>query len=210
VDPSVAATAGRTCNGLPNEHLVTGPIGRLRPDGTLSEGFAGRPSRGVEVDHGIGANMAFRRDVLGRLGGFRDDYAGTALREDTDAFLRVRASGGRVLFVPEAAVDHHAAPHVHGDRFDTRYKYYARHNHVLLLARNCGLGSREMRAYLVGEIDRSVRGDRLSLLRRAQRIGITAGGLVGGLLAVPGRAQWQQMPPPRVGGLADEIRERLA
>jgi len=209
-DPSVAAVAGRTANGLPGEQRLRGPIGRLHPDGTLSEGFAAHPDQPLDVDHGIGANMAFRRQVLGRLGGFRDDYPGTAFREDTDVFLRVRAAGGRVLFVPDAAVDHRGAAHVHGDRFDTRYKYYARRNHVLLLARNRGLGSPELRAYLRGEVDRAVRGGQLPLPRRAQRIGITAAGLVGGLLAVPGRARWEPLPSPRVGLLANEIRERLA
>jgi GT2 family glycosyltransferase len=209
-DPTVAAVAGRTCNGLPDEHLLTGPIGRLRPDGTLSEGFAAQTGRPVEVEHGIGANMAFRRRVLGRLGGFRDDYPGTALREDTDVFLRVCADGGRVLFVPDATVDHRAAAHVHGDRFDTRYKYYARRNHLLLLARNRGLGSPELRAYLRGEVARSVRGGQLPMLRRAQRMGITGAGLVGGLLAVAGGARWERLPPPRVGPVADEIRARLA
>ena len=91
-DPTVAAVAGRTCNGVAGEDHYGRPIGRLLPDGTLTDGFASAPDGEVDVDHGIGANMSFRRAVLAELGGFRDDYPGTALREDTDVFLRVRAS----------------------------------------------------------------------------------------------------------------------
>lgn len=208
-DATVAAVAGRTCNGLEGEEQITGPIGRLRPDGTLAEGFAADPGRRVVVDHGIGANMAFRRRVLAGLGGFRDDYPGTALREDTDMFLRVRAWGGQIVFAPDAVVDHRAEPHVHGARFDTRYKYYARRNHVLLLARNRGIGSGELRAYLKREISQALSGSSLTLHRRGQRVGITAAGLAGGLASLPGRAAWAPLPPERAGVLAADIRARL-
>jgi GT2 family glycosyltransferase len=208
-EPGVVAVAGRTCNGQPGEEKVRGPVGRLMPDGTLSEGFAGDPGRVLAVEHGIGANMAFRRQALGVLGGFRDDYPGTALREDTDIFLRVGALGGSIVFAPEAVVDHRAAPHVRGARFDTRYKYYARRNHVLLLARNRGIASRELRAYLTGEAVRSWSRDDLSPVRRAQRVGITMVGLGGGIAALPSRARLGPLPPERTGSMGRELRARL-
>ena len=139
-DPTIAALVGRTCNGRPGEERVEpGSIGRLLADGTLTGNFAADSDHVVEVDHGIGANMSFRRDVLARLGGFRDDYPGTALREDTDMFLRIKKLGLRSVFTPAAVVDHVAAPHVKGRRFDWRYQFWGNHNHLLLLARHFGL-----------------------------------------------------------------------
>ena len=147
-DQTVSAVSGRTCNGAPGEERYEKPIGRLLPDGTLTDGFASLPDRPVDVDHGIGANMSFRRSVLAELGGFRDDYPGTALREDTDIFLRIRAIGGRAVFAPDAAVDHLPAPHVRGARFDTRYKLYGRRNHMVLLARDGGIRSPVLRRWV--------------------------------------------------------------
>ena len=60
-DPTVMAVAGRTCNGIDGEEAYDLPIGRLLPDGTLTDGFASEAPGIVEVDHGLGANMSFRR-----------------------------------------------------------------------------------------------------------------------------------------------------
>jgi len=58
---------------------------------------------------GMGANMAFRRDLLVRLGGFDPRLdAGTATRSggDTDMFARILESGGRIVYAPDAVVMH--------------------------------------------------------------------------------------------------------
>ena len=96
-DPAVSAVAGRTCNGTPGEELDgVDCIGRLLPSGQLTGNFGANPGKVVEIDHGIGANMSFRTDVLEQLGGFRDDFAGVGgIREDTDVFLRTKALGYR-------------------------------------------------------------------------------------------------------------------
>lgn len=207
-DPAVAAVAGRTCNNLPGEESYSLPIGRLCPDGVLTEGFAADPGKIIEVDHGIGANMAFRRAILSELGGFRDDYPGTAMREDTDMFLRVRAIGGKSVFVPDAAVDHRPAPHVRGARFDTRYKLYGRRNHVVLLARDQGLLSPMLRRWVhlqfrrVGEAD--------SVRSRVARFGVTAVGVGWGFAASLIQAGVRRTSPRRTGPEAEEIRRRLA
>ncbi|WES63881.1 glycosyltransferase [Microbacter sp. GSS18] len=206
-DPSVAAVAGRTCNGLPGEEQYDLPIGRLREDGSLTEGFATDGDARVEVDHGIGANMSFRRDVMAELGGFRDDYPGTALREDTDMFLRVRALGGRVVFDPAAAVDHLPAPHVHGARFDTRYKLYARRNHMVLLARAGGIRSPRLRRWIAGQY-RGV-ADAAGAAGKAKRLAVTTVGIGWGAAAMLRDAGWGPLPPARRGGAAERIRTSL-
>lgn len=207
-DPSVAAVSGRTCNGLPGEERYEQPIGQLLDNGELTEGFAALREEPVEVMHGIGANMSFRRTVLAELGGFRDDYPGTALREDTDMFLRVRAIGGRVLFVPNAVVDHRAAAHVTGERFDTRYKLYRRRNHVVLLARNAGAGSALLRRWLVLELRQVALAPGLG--GKARRLVVTLAGLLWGLAALPRNARWRPLPARRQDAYARALRARLS
>ncbi len=200
VDPGVDAVAGRTRNLQPGEEVYDLPIGRLQQDGSLTEGFASLPAGQVDVDHGIGANMSFRRGVLARLGGFRDDYPGTAMREDTDVYLRISRIGGRAVFAPDAAVDHLPAPHITGARFDTRYKLYARRNHMVMLARHDGIGSPLLRRWIAREY-RMVSGAG-GALRRVQRWGITTLGIAWGTAAMMRHARWRPSDPEKqdVGG----------
>ena len=206
-DPTVSAVAGRTCNGAPGEERYERPVGRLLSDGTLTDGFASLPDSPVDVDHGIGANMSFRRSVLAELGGFRDDYPGPALREDTDIFLRVRAIGGRTLFVPGAAVDHLPAPHVRGARFDTRYKLYGRRNHMVLLARDGGIRSPLLRRWMRREF-RGISAPR-GLGAKVRRLGVTLLGLGWGAAAILRDARWRPLPPRREDLAGREIRAAL-
>jgi GT2 family glycosyltransferase len=180
-DPTVAAVAGRTCNGVPGEETVDpAEIGRILPDGQLTGNFAGEAEGLIDVDHGIGANMSFRRSVLAELGGLRDDFSGVGgVREDTDVFLRVRAIGGRAVFAPEVVVDHVGAPQARHKRFDWRYGFWSRHNHALLLSRNFGVGSDVFRRWFVGEFRRS-RPEGLSP-RLIARAGIQGVALLAGL-----------------------------
>ena len=203
-----SAVAGRTRNGLPGEESYDRPVGRLLPDGTLTAGFAARPAGPVPVDHGIGANMAFRRDVLAELGGFRDDYPGTALREDTDVFLRARKLGCAIVFAPAAVVDHKPAPHVKGARFDTRYKLYGRRNHVVLLAREGGIGGGLLWRWVGHELRTAAVTD--GVRRRVLRIGVTLAGIGWGLVVLPRYAGWSPTPARRTDAVGDELRRRLS
>lgn len=202
------AAVGRTCNGLPGEEEYPREIGRLLADGSLTDGFAALRSEPCEVDHGIGANMAFTRQVLCELGGFRDDYPGTALREDTDIFLRVKQLGGRSVFLPDAVVDHRPAPHVRGARFDTRYKLYGRRNHFVLLARYEGWRSRRLRRWIGGEFGgvRRVSG----LRRRVERLAVVVVGLAFGAGAALRQARWNPTPARRSGPAAAQLRRALS
>lgn len=207
-DPSVCAVAGRTCNGIAGEEVYDRPIGRLRPDGTLTAGFAATASGLIDVDHGIGANMTFRRSTLSRLGGFRDDYPGTAMREDTDIFLRVRAMGGRAVFSSDAVVDHLPAPHVRGKRFDTRYKLYGRRNHMVLLAREYGIGSPVLRTWVSTQFGSVHRAD--GFMAGVKRWGVTAIGVSWGAGALLRTARWRPLPPERRDPEGEQLRSILA
>ena len=102
-DPTVGGVVGRIVERSlrPNARTTTNrvdPGGRIvtRLDGPLP----------VEVDTLKGANMSFRRAALVDAGPFDERYGGTALLEDADLSTRVRAEGWRLVYAPDAAVDH--------------------------------------------------------------------------------------------------------
>jgi GT2 family glycosyltransferase len=210
-ESQVGALAGRTCNGQPGEESEgVEDIGKLLPDGRLTGFFAADPGRSLEVAHGIGANMAFRREVLGELGGFRDDFLGVGgVREDTDVFFRVGAMGHRIVFSPDAAVDHLGAPHVRGRRFDFRYTFWARHNHALLLGRNFGLSSAYFRLWSRGELARAVRTQHANPLRKAVRVVLAVIAIGAGILSAALKGRWSSSNPRRSDDLGERIRSHL-
>ncbi|HEV3280295.1 MAG TPA: glycosyltransferase family 2 protein [Acidimicrobiales bacterium] len=152
-DPAVGGVGGRQIRRQPGE-LEEGvdAIGLLKEDGTLTGHFAADPGGPVSVDHLLGANMSFRRAALDRIGGIRDGYAGTCIREETDLCLQVSQAGYRLIYTPDAVVEHVAAPYAKGERFDLRYAYWAQKNHLILLIRNFGLRAPMVRAYLASSV----------------------------------------------------------
>lgn len=155
-DPRVAAVGGRAVNGQPGEEAEgIGRIGRLRRDGTLTGYFAADPGRDVDVDHLLGANMSVRASVVAQLGGIRDLYPGTCLREETDIQLRMRHAGYRIVFAPDAVVEHVGGQYARGRRFDLRYTYYGQRNHVVLLTTTLGWRDPHVRRY-AGAVVRDV------------------------------------------------------
>jgi len=187
---AVGAVGGRALNNQPDEASVgMTEIGRFRPNGDLAGNFAADPGRVIEVDHVMGCNMSFRRQVVARLGGFREDYPGiSGVREDSDMCMRVKRLGYRILFSPDACVDHISAPQATGSRFDSRYAYYLQRNHLCLLVRNFGLAAPAFWSYVtysayqpIGEFWRRVVG---AFVRFAAVNLGTAAGLLAGLALI--------------------------
>ncbi len=163
--PGVGAVGGRARNNQPGEESEgLDRIGQLLPDGTLTGNFAADPGRDIEVDHMLGANMTYRRDVLAEVGGIHDHFPGTCLREDSDTSLRIRKAGYRIIYTPSAVVLHVGGTYAKGRRFDTRYQYYGARNHVVLLAHALGPRDPRTRRYL-GTVTRRIRSDLLSAAR---------------------------------------------
>ena len=102
--------------------------------------------------------MSVRREVLLALGGIRDNYPGTCLREESDMFLRVRQAGHRIVYTPSAVVTHVAAPYVHGRRFDLRYHYYGHRNHIVLLTSTIGTRDPRTRLYVASVLREDIAG----------------------------------------------------
>ena len=200
-DPTVGAVGGRQIRRLPGE-LEEGvdAIGRLQPDGTITGNFAADPGGPVPVDHLLGANMSFRRSVLDRIGGIHEGYGGTCVREETDLCLRVAHAGFRLVYTPDAVVEHLAAPYAKGRRFDLRYVYWAQKNHLIVLIRNFGLTEPIVRRYLSTSI-----GGAAVLHRRADVEGPAAGPVA---TTSPGalRVRRRRRPPGRGGRGGDALR----
>ena len=77
-----------------------------------------------------GALLAFRRELLARVGPWDEEYF--LYFEETDWLRRVRGAGGRLALVPAATATHRwghsAAPARFGDRFAaSRARYFRRH-----------------------------------------------------------------------------------
>jgi glycosyltransferase involved in cell wall biosynthesis len=85
-----------------------------------------------------GTNMAFRKTIFERYGGFRTDMGpcpGSELRnEDTEFGHRVMAAGGRLWYAPSAVV-YHAVPE---DRLTQRYFLRFSYDHGRALVRERG------------------------------------------------------------------------
>jgi GT2 family glycosyltransferase len=87
--------------------------------------YRGLPPTRAEIRNPIGANMAFRRTVLERVGGFKDGIGRVGRTplgcEETELSIRARAAtGGRIIQMPDAKVEHR----VSADR--TRWRYFRR------------------------------------------------------------------------------------
>ena len=109
---------------------VTGPSGFQPVDGPLSIARGGEtprhplPTTVVEAESAQGCNMSFRKQILVRIGGFDEGFIIHARREETDASLRVRALGYRILFDPQVRIEHLAFPSGGGRAFIHQEKLY--------------------------------------------------------------------------------------
>jgi len=209
-DPGVALACSRTLNGQRGESTEAREgVGRLLGNGRLVANFAFDAGRGsvVDIDHGIGATMSFRRTTLHAMGGFREDYSGiSGVREDTDAFLRARSLGFRAVFVNDAVAHHMAASQARGKRFDLRYEHWSFRNHLLLLVNNFGVDSPMLRRCLALYVRETITDRRRTPLRRFVRL---CGGLAGGLRGLTltlVRQRGRSLPPALDGAAAANLR----
>ena len=107
-DPTVGGVVGRILE-LRLASNASGLVNRVDRGGRVRCNLQGTTPG--EVHTLKGANMSYRRRALAQAGPFDERYRGTSLLEDADLSTRVAALGWRLLFVPEAAVDHHHDPH---------------------------------------------------------------------------------------------------
>lgn len=148
-DAHVVGVAGRALSGIDGEETAgLSAIGRLLPDGRLTENFAADPGRVIEIDHMPGATMSVRRSALDAIGGIRAHDPGTGFGEASDISLRLRQAGGTLLFQPRAVV--HLAATADTSRTEPsarRQLYSSRRHHIMLLARVLGWHDPLVRRY---------------------------------------------------------------
>ncbi len=99
----------------------------------------------IEVQHLKGANMSFRRAVTPPLDPHMVLGAGSGSQNDTELSLAVRARGYRLLYDPEALVDHYpAARHgcTHRDLNHPEQVYLDAHNWAYCVQKHLGWGRR--------------------------------------------------------------------
>jgi len=93
-----------TLSGVLAEQTFWGAVrDRVRPSPAPPSGNAG--SGPFDVDQICGAFMLIRREAWQQVGGF--DPAYFMYNEDVDLNVRLRRSGWRVVFLPEAKITHH-------------------------------------------------------------------------------------------------------
>jgi len=61
----------------------------------------------LPADTCIGCNMSYKREVFVKCGQFDPNYAGNAIREDTDMSLRLRKKGYKIIYIPDAGLIHY-------------------------------------------------------------------------------------------------------
>ena len=157
-DPAVGGVGGRDIvhqDGTVLDGRVR-EVGKLRWYGRMIGNHHLQLDGGpVPVDHLKGANMSFRRRLLPP---FDERLAtGSCCLNDTDVSLSVTAQGYRLIYDPQAAVDHITAPRhcwVSRDTADAELVYSDSHNWVYCLLKHLGPARRAVflaYALLVGE-----------------------------------------------------------
>ena len=102
-DPTVGGAVGRIVERAlaPNARRTTNRVDRAGRIRTRLDGWAR-----CDIETLKGANMSLRRQALAEAGPFDPGFGGTALLEDADLSVRVRRAGWRLVFAPDAGVDH--------------------------------------------------------------------------------------------------------
>jgi GT2 family glycosyltransferase len=61
----------------------------------------------LPADSCIGCNMSFKKEAFIKCGLFDSNFTGNAVREDTDMSVRLRRSGYKIMYIPQAAIVHY-------------------------------------------------------------------------------------------------------
>ena len=140
-DPAVGGVAG-PCGFQPD-----GPFYLVR-DFYLIRGQGGEiprhplPTTVVETEGAPGGNMSFRKQILVCIGGSDEGFIIRAHKEDIDLSIRVRALGYRILFDPQAKIEHLDFPSGGSRAFikqEKRFLFGVLHNQAYFFAKHIPL-----------------------------------------------------------------------
>jgi GT2 family glycosyltransferase len=97
-------------------------------------------SQVVPSQHFRGANMSLLISALRAQGGFESRLLGDCFRYELDACLGVAKQGYKLVFDPEAEVDHYESPRIHNtERFDSVAIHNNAANETFVLLKHYGL-----------------------------------------------------------------------
>lgn len=110
VNPEIVAAGGRIIYHPWKVPIASNTIAEINFDKDAIWAEWDRiPDGIIDVPTLPGGNCAVRREVALSVGGFDTNFIGSANLEETDFFYRVAQTGGRIVLVPTAVVEHRAA-----------------------------------------------------------------------------------------------------
>jgi len=120
-------------------------IGKVFNNGLILGNFDIPTQHPIEVDTLIGCNMAFRRDLLLKVGGFDENFRGSCFRDDTDISLRLKRLNYKLMYQPKAKVRHKFK----GKTVNSKWFYWTMYNHTYFYLKNFQpMTMRKLLAYL--------------------------------------------------------------
>lgn len=89
------------------------------------------------VDHVQGCNMSYRKEALIEAGEFNERFGGSAHMEETDLCMRIRKSGHKIVFEPDAVLIYlrDATDGCRADNYKHWFYWYG-HNNMLFFLNN--------------------------------------------------------------------------
>lgn len=120
-------------------------IGKVFNNGLILGNFDIPTQHPIEVDTLMGCNMAFRRDLLLKVGGFDENFRGSCFRDDTDISLRLKSLNYKIVYHPKAIVRHKFK----GKIVNNKWFYWTVYNHTYFYLKNFQpMTMRKILAYL--------------------------------------------------------------
>lgn len=102
-DSNVGAVTGRVITSGSSEYFVGQNVGKITFWGNFTDNFSSKIKQ--EVDTAITCNACWRRKILNKIKGFDENFK-FAFREDSDLSLRTKMEGYKIIFEPDAIVEH--------------------------------------------------------------------------------------------------------
>lgn len=135
-DPNVAIVGGRVIGDRQKRNVLNSHIGRVRKFDGFDYGGFYQDVR-CKVMHVRGVNMSIRKALALEIGSFDERFAGSAEYEDMDFCLRALKKGYKIIFDPNAVVEHFRLS-FGGCRMSTKEEamYWLYRNHSLLFLNN--------------------------------------------------------------------------
>lgn len=209
MEPGVGAVAGQVLS--PDGVTVdTRKVGTIENKTRIVANF--NSTVATKSLHAVGANNSVWRHLAIEAGMFEPRFAGTAIREETDFYLRLVGMGYGIKFEPRASILHLAltAGGCGNRRSDTRWYFWFAHNNTLLALRHPSLLSA-----------RRIIMSQWPLFRRKKGILLLAPWLVAHLYAVisyvralrslrSARAHAWQQPNARLAGTYDRQKPQVS